>query len=88
MCKLPLNACNFKFIFIKFEVAKCPRCCGMGWGFPCPVLKNYYKECNDCNNIFRHPKCFDRHLERQICEHYKRYLAIPLTQKTFFNLDV
>jgi len=54
-------------------VAKCPRCCGMGFGFPCKVLADFSKKCLQCLNIFKNPDCYKRHIEKGICKIFKRY---------------
>nr|CAD2176394.1 unnamed protein product [Meloidogyne enterolobii] len=53
-------------------VAKCPRCCGMGFGFPCKVLEDFSKKCLQCLNIFKNPECYKRHIEKGICKIFKR----------------
>nr|CAD2177719.1 unnamed protein product [Meloidogyne enterolobii] len=53
-------------------VAKCPRCCGIGFGFPCKVIEGYSKKCLQCANIFKNPECYKRHIEKGICNIFKR----------------
>nr|CAD2203283.1 unnamed protein product [Meloidogyne enterolobii] len=53
-------------------IAKCPRCCGIGYGFPCKVIEGYSKKCLQCANTFKNPDCFKRHTEKGICKIYKR----------------
>lgn len=53
-------------------VAKCARCCGMGLEFPCKEEPNYYQECAHCHNQFRNSLCYQRHLEKRICQLFKR----------------
>nr|CAD2205483.1 unnamed protein product [Meloidogyne enterolobii] len=52
--------------------AKCPRCCGMGADFPCKEIENYEINCPECFNLFRNPSCFERHIEKGICQIFKR----------------
>lgn len=52
--------------------AKCKECCGIGWGFPCTKQPAYQRECEGCHKIFRNANCFQRHLERKICDKFKR----------------
>ncbi|CAK5079722.1 unnamed protein product [Meloidogyne enterolobii] len=54
-------------------VAKCPRCCGMGFGFPCLEINGFSKKCSQCANIFKNPECFQRHMDKGICAIFKRY---------------
>uniref|UniRef100_A0A1I8C2A8 DNA-directed DNA polymerase n=1 Tax=Meloidogyne hapla TaxID=6305 RepID=A0A1I8C2A8_MELHA len=55
-------------------LAKCPRCCGMGIDYPCEEIEGYMKQCNECNNLFRNPKCYHEHIMSNICILYKRCL--------------
>nr|CAD2207804.1 unnamed protein product [Meloidogyne enterolobii] len=57
-------------------VAKCPRCCGMGYGFPCKEIEGYSQKCFECANIFRNPECYKRHKDKKICKIFKRYLFL------------
>lgn len=52
--------------------AKCMQCCGIGWGFPCKVEPTFERECDGCHKTFRNANCFKRHLDRNICDIFKR----------------
>jgi len=54
--------------------AKCPRCCGMGPDFPCKEIENFELKCLKCNNLFRNPICYKRHIDKGICEIFKRFI--------------
>nr|CAD2191442.1 unnamed protein product [Meloidogyne enterolobii] len=53
-------------------VAKCPRCCGIGFGFPCKDSEEFSQKCLKCSNIFRNIDCYRRHIEKGICKIFKR----------------
>uniref|UniRef100_A0A1I8BHT5 DNA-directed DNA polymerase n=1 Tax=Meloidogyne hapla TaxID=6305 RepID=A0A1I8BHT5_MELHA len=53
-------------------VAKCPRCCGIGADFPCKEIKNVEINCLKCSNLFRNKECYKRHIEKGICQMFKR----------------
>jgi hypothetical protein len=48
------------------------QCCGIGWGFPCKVEPTFERECDGCHKTFRNANCFKRHLDRNICDIFKR----------------
>jgi len=54
--------------------AKCKQCCGIGFGFPCDDEPGYERVCEGCNKTFRKASCFQRHLDRKICDKLKRCL--------------
>jgi len=56
--------------------AKCPRCCGMGPDFPCKEIENFELKCLKCNNLLRNPTCYKRHIDKGICEIFKRFINI------------
>lgn len=59
-------------------VAKCPRCCGIGFGFPCKDSEEFSQKCLKCSNIFRNIDCYRRHIEKGICKIFKRFHPISL----------
>nr|CAD2193113.1 unnamed protein product [Meloidogyne enterolobii] len=52
--------------------AKCSRCCGIGFGFPCEEIDQYVQKCSQCANIFRNPECYKRHINKGICKIFRR----------------
>lgn len=50
---------------------KCKSCCLMGKG-PCSPQEGYKRTCTDCLKYFLSPECYTRHLERRVCDMYKR----------------
>jgi len=52
--------------------AKCPRCCGIGAEFPCKEIENFEINCPECFNLFKNQDCYNRHIEKGICQTFKR----------------
>nr|CAD2200857.1 unnamed protein product [Meloidogyne enterolobii] len=53
-------------------IAKCQRCCGIGSDFPCKEIEGFEHFCQQCSILFRNPICYTRHLEKGICQIFKR----------------
>ena len=52
--------------------ARCINCTRMGVNFPCPKDENYFRECNKCQKEFKNEDCYKAHLERKLCDTFKK----------------
>ena len=66
--------------------AKCKKCCTLSWNTPC-VPDSVIRKCSGCNKSFDNLGCYQRHLDKNICNLYKQCAECGQKYKTTRRKD-